>query len=75
MESALSSPIRLIAGSREFFKLKFCHAHQGVHVSAAQTSDRWPRAARSRRSASSRRALGHLLMSLFGSVNLSASCP
>eukprot|EP00972_Heterocapsa_arctica_P046313 6832685-Heterocapsa_arctica.AAC.1 len=62
MESFLSLSMRLTTGSREFFKLKFCQAHQGVHVNAAQTSDRWPRAARSRRSASSRRALGHLLM-------------
>eukprot|EP00972_Heterocapsa_arctica_P101258 14926140-Heterocapsa_arctica.AAC.1 len=72
MESFLSRSMRLIADSCEFFKFKVCHTHQGVHVSAAQTSHRWPRAARSR---NSRRALGHLLMSLFGSVNLSASCP
>eukprot|EP00972_Heterocapsa_arctica_P052334 7698195-Heterocapsa_arctica.AAC.1 len=49
--------------------LKFCHAHQGVHVSAAQTTDRWPCAARSHRSASSRCALDHLLMSLLGSIS------
>eukprot|EP00972_Heterocapsa_arctica_P111357 16393943-Heterocapsa_arctica.AAC.1 len=67
-EMIFSFSIRRSTISPEFFSLKFCQAHQGVHVSAAQTTERWLRAARSARSLSKRCALDHLLMSSVGRV-------
>eukprot|EP00972_Heterocapsa_arctica_P108118 15923086-Heterocapsa_arctica.AAC.1 len=62
----LSSWIRRIAAVVAFFSLKCCQAHQGVQVSAAQTTERWRCAAQSVKSSSRRCALDHLLMSLVG---------